>query len=107
MWYYNSYLNKSLLWYILFLENKEHTKSLIVMQNDLQNYRRIIDDKNQQILTLNSTNRDLQEKIEEMLLQTRNDIQNLSHKYSLPQLEQMTEELKNAEERVKELQVIK
>lgn len=75
------------------------------MQNDLQNYRRIIDDKNQQILTLNSTNRDLQEKIEEMLLQTRNDIQNLSHKYSLPQLEQMTEELKNAEARVKELQV--
>ncbi|XP_018574443.1 spindle pole body component 110, partial [Anoplophora glabripennis] len=85
-------------------ENKEHTKSLIVMQNDLQNYRRTIDDRNQQILTLNSTNRDLQEKIEEMLLQTRNDIQNLSHKYSLPQLEQMTEELKNAEERVKELQ---
>ncbi|KAJ8932781.1 hypothetical protein NQ314_014485 [Rhamnusium bicolor] len=39
-----------------------------------------------------------------MLLQTRNDIQNLSHKYSLPQLEQMTEELKNAEEKVKELQ---
>ncbi|KAJ8913610.1 hypothetical protein NQ315_013432 [Exocentrus adspersus] len=85
-------------------ENKEHTKSLIVMQNDIQNYRRIIEDKNQQILNLNFTNRDLQEKIEEMLLQTRNDIQNLSHKYSLPQLEQMTEELKNAEEKVKELQ---
>ncbi|KAJ8934718.1 hypothetical protein NQ318_004502 [Aromia moschata] len=79
-------------------ENKEHTKCLLVMQNDLQNYRRTIEDKNQQILTLNSTNRDLQEKIEEMLLQTRNDIQNLSHKYSLPQLEQMTLELKNAEE---------
>ncbi|KAJ8984820.1 hypothetical protein NQ317_013019 [Molorchus minor] len=85
-------------------DNKEHTKSLLLMQNDLQNYRRIIEDKNQQILTLNSTNRELQEKIEEMLMQTRNEIQNLSHKYSLPQLEQMTRELKNAEEKVKELQ---
>ncbi|KAG5863202.1 hypothetical protein JTB14_014106 [Gonioctena quinquepunctata] len=85
-------------------ENKDHTKSLLLMQNDLQNYRRTIEDKNQQILVLNSTNRDLLEKMEEMLSQTRNDIEKFSHKYNLPQLEKMTEDLKEAEDKIKDLE---
>nr|XP_023025665.1 uncharacterized protein PFB0765w-like [Leptinotarsa decemlineata] len=85
-------------------DNKDHTKSLLVMQTDLQNYRRTIEDKNQQILTLNSTNRNLLEKMEEMLSQTRNDIEKFSHKYNLPQLEKMTEDLKEAEKKIKELE---
>ncbi|CAG9817152.1 unnamed protein product [Phaedon cochleariae] len=85
-------------------DNKDHTKCLLIMQHDIQNYKRTIEDKNQQILTLNSTNRELVEKLEQMLSQTRNDIQNISHKYSLPQLEKMTEDMKKAEEKIKELQ---
>ncbi|KAF7280414.1 hypothetical protein GWI33_006080 [Rhynchophorus ferrugineus] len=81
--------------------NVSHTKDLLILQNDLQNYRRIIDDKNQQILTLNSNNKDLKEKIEEMLLQTRNEIQNISSKYSVPKLEIMSKELEKAEDTVK------
>ncbi|XP_050303802.1 myosin-11-like [Anthonomus grandis grandis] len=77
--------------------NQVHTKDLLVMQNELQNYRRTIEDKNQQILILNSNNKDLKEKIEEMLLQTRNDIQNISAKYNMPQLESMQRELEKAE----------
>lgn len=75
------------------------------MQNDLQNYKRIIEDKNQQILSLNSTNKELLEKLEDMLSQTRNDIQNFSHKYNLPQLEKMTEDLRTYQEKIAELEV--
>lgn len=75
------------------------------MQNDLQNYKRLIDDKNQQICSLNSTNKQLLEKVEDMLSQTRNDIQNFSHKYNLPQLEKMTEDLRKSHEKIAELEV--
>lgn len=74
------------------------------MQNDLQNYKRLIEDKNQQILTLNSTNKELLEKLEDMLSQTRNDIQNFSHKYNLPQLQKMTEDLRQSQDRIAELE---
>ncbi|XP_030749914.1 putative leucine-rich repeat-containing protein DDB_G0290503 [Sitophilus oryzae] len=84
-------------------DNSSHTKDLLILQNDLQNYRRIIDDKDQQILTLNLNNTDLKEKIEEMLLQTRNEIQNISFKYNVPKLEVMSKELEKAEDTVKEL----
>lgn len=85
-------------------ENEDHTKNLLLMQNDLQNYRRIIEDKNQQILNLNSTNKDLLAKMEETLSQTRNDIQKFSAKYSLPQLDKMAQDLKTSERHITELQ---
>lgn len=67
------------------------------MQNDLHNYKKLLDDKTQQITMLNLNNRDLKEKIEEMLLQTRTEIQNISSKYNMPQLEIMKKELERAE----------
>lgn len=85
-------------------DNEEHTKNLILMQNDLQNYRRIIEDKNQQILNLNCTNKDLLAKMEETLSQTRNDIKIFSDKYSLPQLEKMAEDLKNSQKHILHLE---
>ncbi|XP_056637763.1 putative leucine-rich repeat-containing protein DDB_G0290503 [Diorhabda sublineata] len=81
-------------------DNEDHTKNLILMQNDLRNYKRMIEDKNQQILNLNSTNKDLLAKMEETLSQTRNDIKNFSSKYSLPQLEKMAEDLKASEYKI-------
>lgn len=89
----------------LFSENKDHITSLLIMQNDIQNYERHIDDKNQQILSLDSTNKELLAKLEDMLSQTRNDIQNFSHKYSLPQLQKMTEDLKKSHEKIEKLEV--
>ncbi|CAG9773057.1 unnamed protein product [Ceutorhynchus assimilis] len=81
-------------------DNKNHTKELLIMQNDLQNYRRIIEDKKQQILSLNANNKDLKEKIEDMILQTRNEIQNMSSKYNMPQLDSMKKELEKSEKMV-------
>ncbi|KAH1005207.1 hypothetical protein HUJ04_006236 [Dendroctonus ponderosae] len=78
-------------------DNQSHTKDLILLQNDLHNYKRLLDDKTQQITILNLNNRDLKEKIEEMLLQTRTEIQNISSKYNMPQLEIMKKELERAE----------
>lgn len=75
------------------------------MQNDIQNYKRLIEDKNQQILSLDSTNKELLAKLEDMLSQTRNDIQNFSHKYNLPQLEKMTDDLKKSQEKIEKLEV--
>lgn len=89
----------------LFSENKDHIKSLLIMQNDIQNYKRLIEDKNQQILSLDSTNKELLAKLEDMLSQTRNDIQNFSHKYNLPQLEKMTDDLKKSQEKIEKLEV--
>ncbi|CAG9856655.1 unnamed protein product [Phyllotreta striolata] len=85
-------------------DNADHSKNLILMQNDLRNYKQTIEDKNQQILQLNSTNKDLLTKLEETLSQTRNDIQTFSAKYSIPQLEKMTEELHRAGLRIQELE---
>ncbi|KAL1512892.1 hypothetical protein ABEB36_002397 [Hypothenemus hampei] len=78
-------------------DNRSHTKDLLLMQNELQNYKTLIDDKNRQILLLTSNNTDLKEKIEEMLLQTRNEIQNISSKYNMPKLQLMSKELEKAE----------
>ncbi|XP_060528147.1 early endosome antigen 1-like [Cylas formicarius] len=83
--------------------NSSHTRDFLLMQNDLQNYQRTIDDRDQQILNLNSMNKDLQEKIKNMIQQTRNEIQNFSHKYSMPQLTSMSEELTKATETNREL----
>lgn len=88
---------EKIIFIYFFKDNQSHIKDLLLMQNELQNYRRIIEDKNQEILNLNANNRDLKEKIEEMLLQTRNEIQNISSKYNMPQLEIMRKELEKAE----------
>lgn len=75
------------------------------MQNELQNYEKLMEHKNQQIISLNSTNKELLEKLEQMLCQTRSDIQNISHKYNLPQLEKMTEDLQKSQEKIAQLEV--
>ncbi|XP_044270748.1 intracellular protein transport protein USO1-like [Tribolium madens] len=77
--------------------DNEHEELIIFMQRQLQSYQQAVEDRNNQIMNLNLVNKELQEKIEEMIHQTRSDIQNLSQKYSLPQLETMSNELKNAE----------
>ncbi|EFA00623.2 putative leucine-rich repeat-containing protein DDB_G0290503 [Tribolium castaneum] len=77
--------------------DSEHEELIIFMQRQLQSYQQAVEDRNNQIMNLNSVNKELQEKIEEMIQQTRSDIQSLSQKYSLPQLETMSNELKNAE----------
>lgn len=61
-------------------------------------------EKQQQVEQLTSINVELEEKIENMIKQTRSDLENLSNKYKLPQLETMNEELLNAEEKIKELE---
>ncbi|XP_066157176.1 putative leucine-rich repeat-containing protein DDB_G0290503 [Euwallacea fornicatus] len=77
--------------------NPSHTKDLLLLQNELKNYKTLIEDKNRQISSLHSNNKDLKEKIEEMLVQTRSEIQNISLKYNLPQLELMKQELEKSE----------
>lgn len=74
----------------------------MVLQNELHNYQRQLDEKTRQITELHTNNRDLKEKIEDMLIQTRTDIQNISSKYNMPQLEAMKQELENL---TKELEV--
>lgn len=83
--------------------NLEHSESLIFMQRQLQSYQQAVEDRNQQILSLKLVNTELQEKIEEMIQQTRTEIQSLSQKYSLPQLETMSNELKNAQKSIAHL----
>ncbi|CAH1366958.1 unnamed protein product [Tenebrio molitor] len=83
--------------------NGEHEELIIFMQRQLQSYQQAVEDRNNQIMNLNMVNKELQEKIEEMIQQTRTDIQNLSQKYSLPKLETMSNELKNAEETISAL----
>ncbi|XP_066246315.1 putative leucine-rich repeat-containing protein DDB_G0290503 [Euwallacea similis] len=77
--------------------NPSHTKDLLLLQNELKNYKTLIEDKNRQISSLHSNNKDLKERIEEMLVQTRSEIQNISLKYNLPQLELMKQELEKTE----------
>lgn len=86
----------------LLTDNQSHTRDLLVLQNELHNYQRQLDEKTRQITELHTNNRDLKEKIEDMLIQTRTDIQNISSKYNMPQLEAMKQELENL---TKELEV--
>ncbi|XP_063919998.1 repetitive organellar protein-like isoform X2 [Zophobas morio] len=100
---YRQLLNKMYSCEVKLCNNSEHEELIIFMQRQLQSYQQAIDDRNNQIMSLNMVNKELQEKIEEMLEQTRTDIQNISQKYSLPQLETMSNELKNAEEMINNL----
>nr|CAI5869358.1 unnamed protein product [Callosobruchus analis] len=84
--------------------NQEHTKTLLLFRNEINNNEKLLQDKDKQISTLNSNNRELLEKMEAMLSQTRHDIQNISYKYNIPQLEKMAEDFKTAELRIKELE---
>ncbi|VEN38732.1 unnamed protein product [Callosobruchus maculatus] len=84
--------------------NQEHTKILLLLRNEMNNNEKLLQDKDKQISALNSNNRELLEKMEAMISQTRNDIQNISYKYNIPQLEKMAEDFKNAELRIKELE---
>lgn len=68
---------------------------MLVLQNELRNYQRQLDEKTRQITELQQNNKDLKEKIEDMLIQTRTEIQNISSKYNMPQLEAMKQELEN------------
>ncbi|CAH2001744.1 unnamed protein product [Acanthoscelides obtectus] len=84
--------------------NQEHTKTLLLLRSELINNEKLLQDKDRQISALNSNNRELLEKMEAMISQTRNDIQNISYKYNIPQLEKMAEDFKKAELRIKELE---
>ncbi|XP_072376275.1 uncharacterized protein [Diabrotica undecimpunctata] len=75
-------------------DNEDHTKSLIILQYEIQNYRKIIEDKDQQIRNLHSINKENLAKMEGKIFQNKNDINNLSNKYSIPKLDKMTEDLK-------------
>lgn len=79
-------------------------ESLIIFQHELKNCRQTIADRDSEITRLHSITKELEGKIEEMLQKTRDDIQNLSHKYSIPQLEVMSNDLNNAERKIAELE---
>ncbi|RZC37089.1 PFB0765w-like [Asbolus verrucosus] len=100
---YRKILSKMYTCEVKLCSNTEHEELLIFMQRQLQSYEQAVEDRNNQIMNLNMVNKELQEKIEEMIQQTRTDIRNLSQKYSLPQLETMSNELKNAEETIHDL----
>ncbi|XP_050512952.1 putative autophagy-related protein 11 isoform X2 [Diabrotica virgifera virgifera] len=80
--------------------NEDHTKSLIILQYEIQNYRTILEDKDQQIRNLHSINKDNLAKMEGKIFQNKNDINNLSNKYSIPQLDKMTEDLKTSYDQI-------
>ncbi|CAH0555287.1 unnamed protein product [Brassicogethes aeneus] len=82
----------------------EHVQDLLVMQNEIKNLTRTIDDREKQINNVTIVNHELQGKIEDMLLKTRTEIQNLSNKYNVPQLEIMSEELNKAQSKVLQLE---
>lgn len=75
---------------------------MLVLQNELRNCQRQLDEKTRQATELHTNNKDLKEKIEDMLIQTRTEIQNISVKYNMPQLAAMKEEIENL---TRELQV--
>ncbi|XP_050512964.1 putative autophagy-related protein 11 isoform X4 [Diabrotica virgifera virgifera] len=81
-------------------DNEDHTKSLIILQYEIQNYRTILEDKDQQIRNLHSINKDNLAKMEGKIFQNKNDINNLSNKYSIPQLDKMTEDLKTSYDQI-------
>ncbi|XP_044755654.1 myosin-1-like [Coccinella septempunctata] len=82
----------------------EHSRILCVAEHEMRKLQDSLVEKQQEIDQLTSINVELEDKIENMIKQTRSDLQNLSNKYKLPELETMSEELLNAEEKIKELQ---
>ncbi|KAL3269544.1 hypothetical protein HHI36_008609 [Cryptolaemus montrouzieri] len=82
----------------------EHSEKISLIQNEMKNMRQTLIEKDEEISELTLVNKELEDKIENMIIQTRTDLENLSQKYKLPELETMNEELQNAEIKIKELQ---
>ncbi|KAK9879919.1 hypothetical protein WA026_008423 [Henosepilachna vigintioctopunctata] len=82
----------------------EHVGNIALMQYELNNVKSDVIDKEREILELTSINKELENKIETMIIQTRNELEIISNKYKVPELESMKEELQHTEMRIKELQ---
>lgn len=80
--------------------NHEHEELLIFMQRQIQSFEQAVQDRDNQILNLKRDKIELQEQIQQGIQQTRAELENLSRRYSLPQLETMSNELKNSEDTI-------